>query len=146
MKLSQYRLLQNEERRQIIEYLHTIQYEVVDPSATIKTFNIETYYELRIKARTPDRSWPKDLSKKEKILCKIAMIKAMLSASITIEDSEASAITTALAFLRSVESEIYSHKSVAGGPKFEGIPKDAAEVISGFYVNLLKAFQKKFKI
>ena len=49
-------------------------------------------------------------------------------------------------FCNSVEKEIYRHKSSIDGPKWAGIPSDAAAILNVLYKPLVKSFQKKYQV
>jgi hypothetical protein len=55
-------------------------------------------------------------------------------------------INLMIMFCNSVEKEIYRHKSSIDGPKWAGIPSDAAAMLNVLYKPLVESFQKKYQV
>lgn len=162
MTLEQYRNLSKEDQESLMSMIRDIEY----PTPNKYPFNfwdIEFYYKKRYKEREKNTniSWPANLSKKEQVICKIDMMRTLLEASAYVLDSkvqidmhERSAaegdqltfINVMIMFCNSVEKEIYRHKSSIDGPKWAGIPSDAAAMLNVLYKPLVKSFQKKYQV
>ena len=162
MTLEQYRALSKEEQELIMTTLQNMDYPVPNKHP-LNYWDIEFYYKKRYKEREKNTniSWPANLSKKEQVICKIDMMRTLLEASAYVLDSkvqidmhERSAvesdqltfINVMIMFCNSVEKEIYRHKSSIDGPKWAGIPSDAAAILNVLYKPLAKSFQKKYQV
>ena len=62
------------------------------------------------------------------------------------ESEQLELINVMIMFCNSVEKEIYRHKSSIDGPKWAGIPSDAAAILNVLYKPLVKSFQKKYQV
>jgi hypothetical protein len=62
------------------------------------------------------------------------------------EGDQLTFINVMIMFCNSVEKEIYRHKSSIDGPKWAGIPSDAAAILNVLYKPLIKSFQKKYQV
>ena len=162
MTLEQYRNLSKEDQESLMSMIRDIEY----PTPNKYPFNfwdIEFYYKKRYKEREKNTniSWPANLSKKEQVICKIDMMRTLLEASahsysgkVQIdmhemtrdEGQQLELINLMIMFCNSVEKEIYRHKSSIDGPKWAGIPSDAAAILNVLYKPLVKSFQKKYQV
>ena len=162
MTLEQYRNLSKEDQESLMSMIRDIEY----PTPNKYPFNfrdIEFYYKKRYKEREKNTniSWPANLSKKEQVICKIDMMRTLLEASahsysgkVQIdmhemtrdEGQQLELINLMIMFCNSVEKEIYRHKSSIDGPKWAGIPSDAAAMLNVLYKPLVKSFQKKYQV
>jgi hypothetical protein len=162
MTLEQYRALSKEEQELIMTTLQNMVYPVPN-KYPFNYWDIEFYYKKRYKEREKNTniSWPTNLSKKEQVICKIDMMRSLLEGSalcfngkVQIDMHEMSAaeldqltfINVMIMFCNSVEKEIYKHKSSIDGPKWAGIPSDAAAILNVLYKPLVKSFQKKYQV
>jgi hypothetical protein len=162
MTLEQYRALSKEEQELIMTTLQNMVYPVPN-KYPFNYWDIEFYYKKRYKEREKNTniSWPANLSKKEQVICKIDMMRSLLEGSalcfngkVQIDMHEMSAaeldqltfINVMIMFCNSVEKEIYKHKSSIDGPKWPGIPSDAAAILNVLYKPLAKSFQKKYQV
>lgn len=163
MTLEQYRSLSVEEQEVVMTTLHNMDYPVPTNLVGRNLWDIEFYYKRRYKERekNPNISWPTNLSKKEQVICKVDMIKTLLESSATtlngkvqidmhemseVEHDQLTFINAMIMFCKSVEKDIYKHKSSIDGPKWSGIPSDAAAILNVLYKPLVKSFQKKFQV
>jgi hypothetical protein len=162
MTLEQYRALSKEEQELIMTTLQNMDYPVPNKHP-LNYWDIEFYYKKRYKEREKNTniSWPANLSKKEQVICKIDMMRTLLEASahsysgkVQIdmhemtrdEGQQLELINLMIMFCNSVEKEIYRHKSSIDGPKWAGIPSDAAAMLNVLYKPLVKSFQKKYQV
>ena len=163
MTLEEYRGLSKEEQELVMTTLQNMEYPVPNNLITRNLWDIEFFYKKRYRERekNPNISWPANLSKKEQVICKIDMMRTLLESSATsfngkvqIDMHEMSAaehdqltfINVMIVFCKSVEKEIYKHKSSLDGPKWAGIPSDAAAILNVLYKPLVKSFQKKYQV
>jgi hypothetical protein len=162
MTLEQYRALSKEEQELIMTTLQNMDYPVLN-KYPFNYWDIEFYYKKRYKEREKNTniSWPANLSKKEQVICKIDMMRTLLEGlalcldgKVQIDMHEMSAaehdqltfINAMIMFCNSVEKEIYKHKSSIDGPKWAGIPSDAAAILNVLYKPLVKSLQKKYQV
>jgi hypothetical protein len=164
MTLEQYRTLSKEEQDMIMSTLEKMEYPVPPGLVPISLWDIETYYKKRHREREKNTtiSWPTNLSRKEQVICKIDMIRTMLEYSlieinninqkyniIDIPQKNADDFTfinAMILFCKSVERDIYKHKSTIDGPKWVGIASDAASLLNLLFKPMMKSFQKKNQI
>ena len=163
MTLEQYRAFSKEEQELIMTTLQNMEYPVPSNLITRNLWDIEFFYKKRFKEREKNSniSWPANLSKKEQVICKIDMMQTLLDTSahsydgkVQIDMHEMSAaesdqltfINAMIMFCNSIEKEIYKHKSSLDGPKWVGIPSDAAAILNVLYKPLVKSFQKKYQV
>ena len=163
MTLEQYRTFSKEDQEFIMTTLQDMEYPVPSNLITRNLWDIEHYYKKRFKEREKNSniSWPANLSKKEQVICKIDMMQTLLEASAhsfdgkvqidmhemsAVEHDQLTFINVMLMFCKSVEKEIYKHKSSLDGPKWAGIPSDAAAILNVLYKSLVKSFQKKYQV
>ena len=162
MTLEQYRNLSKEDQESLMSMIRDIDYPVPN-KYPFNFWDIEFYYKKRYKEREKNTniSWPANLSKKEQVICKIDMMRTLLEASahsysgkVQIDMHEMTRdecqqlelINLMIMFCNSVEKEIYRHKSSIDGPKWAGIPSDAAAMLNVLYKPLVKSFQKKYQV
>jgi hypothetical protein len=163
MTLEQYRAFSKEEQDMIMSTLEKMEYPASPGLVPISLWDIETYYKKRHREREKSTtiSWPANLSKKEQVICKIDMIHTMLeysayslSGKVQIDMHEMTAaesdqltfINAMILFCKSVERDIYKHKSTIDGPKWAGIASDAASLLNLLFKPMMKSFQKKNQI
>ena len=119
----------------------------VIPAAACRAWiDIETYKLARFDARNakPEIQWPKDLSKKELVLCKLNMIHLLFSeATSSSDESIKDIVNMFISFIADVKSDIYRHKSSIEAPKWAGLAPDVAELLNRLFKPLLKEYQKK---
>lgn len=116
-------------------------------------FIIDNYYDLRFEKRDKSKQWPAKLSKKEIILCKIEMIRTMLTLGVialapqvTVQDQRV--MDMLKHELKKIEKEVYSKVTPEnidnkGYYKYLGLPKKDADFLNEIYKILIKRFQKK---
>jgi hypothetical protein len=154
MTLDQYRNFVKEERDIIHSTLEKMKYPTPNGIIPISLWDIETYYKKRHQERkkSPHIPWPVNLSKKEQVICKIDMIRSMLEYSLKVATSNAvptqntdefTFITAMILFCKSIEKDIYSHKSTIDGPRWAGITSDTAKLLNLLFKSMMKSFQKK---
>jgi len=142
MTLEQYKSFSETEKNQLhfaySIHVWTFKYPVPD---NLLDFN---YYEQarRIqRAKSSGITWPEHLSKKEIVLCKIAMLRRALSFVVHDKVNHADAAIMHLAvvtFLKDVEREIFAFKSSAES-KWPGLDPDVAKVLNALYKSLEKS-------
>lgn len=164
MTLEQYRVFSKEERDTLMTALEKMEYPVPLGLVPISLWDIEVYYKKRHRAREQKHniSWPVNLSKKEQVICKIDMICSMLDYSLIEIDNinqrynirdipqknadNFTFINAMKLFCKSIEMDIYAHKSTIDGPRWAGIPSDAATLLNLLFKPMLKSFQKNNQI
>jgi hypothetical protein len=162
MTLEQYRNFSKEDQELVMSMLRDAEYPTPN-KYPLNYWDIEFYYKKRYKERekSTNISWPANLSKKEQVICKIDMMRTLLEASAQsfsgkiqidmhemskAESEQLELINVMIMFCNSVEKEIYRHKSSIDGPKWAGIPSDAAAILNVLYKPLVKSFQKKYQV
>lgn len=109
-------------------------------------FKFEYYTSQRFEQRkkNPNVIWPADLSKKEKVLCKIAMLKRVIL-WVRINSSDDRILTIAIdTFLKAIETEIYGYKYDKNQQTaWPGLSEDLAQVLNVLYKSFIKSLQKK---
>jgi hypothetical protein len=125
-----------------------LKFNTVISGATLPMMDIDTYFKERFEERAKNTAitWPKELSKKEQVICKLKMIQTMLTALQEASEEARVMKLTCLAFIKSVQQEIYKHKSTKDGPKWEGLDSDAANILNLIYIPVYECFEKQFKI
>ena len=102
------------------------------------------------KASKKNITWPKDLSKRESIICRIKMVQAMLLCCPPVDDAANTMKKACLMIGQSVIESILSWKAVPH-PETEqlsawpGLDPDAAEVINAAYQKSKEYFDYRFK-
>jgi len=157
MTADQYREFSNSEQEQFFMYLDSIEFEIPDHVTEFQTsmLSVDWYYDQRLKEREnrPEIAWPVNLSKKEKIICKLKMVQNLLEylyQSYNVEVENLKIIEMLIKFIKSVISEVYSQDRMSRKDgrigNFLGIQKDVAKVINAIYTKLIKCFQQKFSV
>lgn len=114
--------------------------------------NLNYYIQQRVDEREVDiksgkRKWPKDLSNREMILCKLNMISdALYHASVHHErfNRDTTHIELLRKYIYHVRKEALINPPLEPGqlfPKFKGIPKEDADFISKLYLILKKSYK-----
>jgi hypothetical protein len=146
MTVDQYRSFSGEEQELLLRTLadHTWEFKFPTPA---HLFNMDHYIDLRMQQRKDNSNitWPEKLSKKEMVLCKIAMIKDVLS-SVNIVQQDYVTDTAAYAnamvlFMKSIEKEVYAFQT-SKEVKWPGLASDAAQILNSLYKSLYKSLKK----
>jgi hypothetical protein len=157
MTADQYREFSNSDQEQFFMYLDSIEFEIPDHVNEFQTsmLSVDWYYDQRLKEREkrPEIAWPVNLSKKEKIICKLKMVQNLLEylyQSYNVEVENLKIIEMLIKFIKSVISEVHSQDRMSRQDgrigQFLGIQKDVAKVINAIYTKLIKCFQQKFSV
>jgi hypothetical protein len=146
MTVDQYRSFSVEEQELLLRTLadHTWEFKFPTP---VHLFDMDHYIDLRMQQRKLNSiiTWPEKLSKKEMVLCKIAMIKDVLS-SVNIVQQDYVTDTVAYAnamvlFMKSIEKEVYAFQT-SKEVKWPGLASDAAQILNSLYKSLYKSLKK----
>ena len=122
-----------------------------------KYFIIDNYYDLRFEKRDKNKQWPAKLSKKEVVLCKIEMIRTMLTLGVIaivslaekegIVGQEYRVMDMLKHELKKIEKDVYKvvpeNIDGKGYYKYPGISQKDASFLNEIYKILIKRFQKK---
>lgn len=154
MTLAEYRLFTEKERTELVMLLMNSKENFIEPSNPPHTqiASIDYYYQLRFQNRSkqPNINWPKELSKKERIGCKLQMMKIMTELLNPITNDAASIQSTFLAFIQDLQTNYVFAKPVInkqGYPeKYQGLPEDAVRILNYFYKFILQKVYKDFVI
>lgn len=149
MSLGMFRSLTALEQNMILEEINKLDFKYPDSV----TFDLESYYEARLKARKPDRVWPEKLSKKEIAICKLTYLQDMITEARKIEGISSSYVdlfNIISLFLKEVEKECYKPSDQQPLPegtfrKYTGIPADVAPLVNTIYKVMIANYQKKFQ-
>lgn len=123
-------------------------FESLEKSVSI--IDIETYYEARFAERRnkPEILWPKELSKRERIICKANMLLSMLNTLIVDTPNKDTAVDSAKVFVKSIIKDSYQSTVTKTNKKtqeeyktYDGIPPRAAEVLNVIYHSIIEKFQ-----
>lgn len=109
--------------------------------------NINCYIEERMKDR-PDH-WSKELSKKEKVLCKIAMIDKMLTwldYTSSVGEHFHHLMKSYISVLRASIHKFPTKSKDGHYIKWPGISSDDASILNELYLHANKLYQKKLYI
>jgi len=99
-------------------------------------FNIDSYYERRMAERDPKIQWPKNLSKKERVLCKIALLtKVLHNCSYADED----VYNWCKGFMYSIKNNIFKPKETS----WRGLSKIEALILNSIYESLIRCYQQQ---
>lgn len=108
-----------------------------DSYITAETFDIEHYYKDRHEQRLkrPDIVWPKNLSKKERILCKLSML-IEISKHVTSSDANDIEINDVIfKYLKRSYNECHSQG-------WSGVTPEDAEVMNSLHAAYVKSYSK----
>jgi hypothetical protein len=146
MTLDQYRTFSDEERELLLRTLadHTWEFKFPTPA---NLFDMDHYIGLRMQQRKQNTNitWPEKLSKKEMVLCKIAMMQDVLAnVNLVQQDyvTDTAAYANAMAiFLKSVTKEVYAFQT-SKEVKWPGLSTDAAHILNALFKSLYKSLKK----
>lgn len=110
---------------------------------TNDVFDIERYYNMRFEQRKlkPEIAWPKHLSKKEKVLCKLNMVEDILKHTLACTTKsntsifKSDTIGIAIHFLKEEKANCY----VDG---WNGISDTSANALNDLYTLLVKSYNE----
>ena len=117
---------------------------ITDPKQKIDLFNINIFYRQRIEDRKKHaRNWPSALSTKEKVLCKLSMIKNLIKVTLltpaendSFLEHNAEIFKLAEYMTQIIEYDmqaILKEKSYSENKKWPGLQKDKANFYSTMY-------------
>lgn len=106
-------------------------------------FDIERYYNMRFEQRKlkPDIPWPKHLSKKEKVLCKLNMVEDILKHTLACTTTcgtsifKSGVIGIAIHFLKEEKANCYEDG-------WNGISDTSADALNDLYALLVKSYNE----
>jgi hypothetical protein len=155
MTLDEFLKLESEDKELYIQILRR---QILECTPSISTgenaniIDIDHYYDLRFEERKlkPEISWPTELSKRERIICKSNMLIAMLERLIVDTVERETAVHSAIMFVKSVIKDSFtsvvtktSKKTQTSFKTYEGIPPAASGVLNAIYEAMIGNFQKQ---
>jgi len=155
MTLDEFLKLESEDKELYIQILRRQISECTPSISTGENANIidiDHYYDLRFEERKlkPEISWPTELSKRERIICKSNMLIAMLERLIVDTVERETAVSSAIMFVKSVIKDSFtsvvtktSKKTQTSFKTYEGIPPAASGVLNAIYEAMIGNFQKQ---
>jgi len=158
MTLTQFKTFSDTEKQQLIDLYSTHAWDFKYPLPK-DLFDTEYYMNQRFEARKkkPDTIWPENLSKKEKVLCKIAMLRRIMAYVSMDRNSDSRVLGLAvITFLKDLEQEIFGNNNTSidpptqstgyntkiSYPKFEGLDPEIAKVLNALYKSLSNSYKK----
>lgn len=138
-----------------VSYIQILQRQISECVVIIsnnKIIDIEHYYNLRFEERKLKLEifWPANLSKRERIICKLNMLIAMLECLVTDTPEKVTAVDSARMFVKSVIKDSFtsgvtktSKKTQTSFKTYEGIPPDASYVLNAVFESMIGNFQKQ---
>jgi hypothetical protein len=156
MTLDEFLKLESEDKESYIRILQT-QIAECTPSISpgvenANIIDIDHYYDLRFEERKlkPEISWPTELSKRERIICKSNMLIAMLERLILNTPEKETVVSSAVMFVKSIIKDSFtsvvtktSKKTQTSFKTYEGIPPAASGVLNAIYEAMIGNFQKQ---
>lgn len=154
MKYDEYVVLSSEEKIQFLDLLKQyITYKDaydIDSTITLSDIDIQSYYDKRHEERKNSPvNWPPNLSKKETILCKLALIKFLLEHVNPGTPDAGVMIASAKIFVQTLTSSIIRITPATAskvGYVFQGLEKDVAEILNVIYELIIPYFEKHLKV
>lgn len=102
-------------------------------------FNIESYYERRIADRDPAITWPKNLSKKERVLCKITLLTKLLRNCSSSNTDNDYIYHWCSNFVYSIKNNIFKPKDST----WKGLSKIEALILNSIYESLTRCYRQQ---
>lgn len=142
MNLVQFKSFSQVEKEQCIKLYESEQWTFKYPLPA-DLFDIEFYYNLRFDQRKKNTNvtWPEKLSTREKTVCKINMLRRILTYVSTDRTADTRILHRAVdTFLKDINQEILAFKATRDST-YRGLDPEIAKVLNALYTSLSNSFK-----
>jgi hypothetical protein len=139
LELQNFLELSDREREMVLQLISETIW-VFDDELRGYDFIVEAYYNARIQDRDPSIKWPEKLSKKERVICKMNMLKKILKCCQASEPESDWIYNVCRGIVFSITNNIFKSNTES---KWPGLSDIEASVLNCIYTSLIKSYENQ---